>query len=55
MGKNEMSYYMYNLYFRKMLSLGSSVHWHDALEMLTGSRDISVEPLLDYYGPLLRE
>ena len=37
-----------------MLSLGSSVHWHDALAMLTGTRDISAEPLLEYYEPLMR-
>ncbi|KFD67136.1 hypothetical protein M514_07445 [Trichuris suis] len=37
----------------EMLSLGSSVHWSKALKMVTGHHAISVEPLLDYFKPLL--
>lgn len=35
-----------------MMALGSSHPWEDALEMLTGTRQLSPEPLLEYYKPL---
>ena len=35
-----------------MLKLGSSVPWPDALEELTGSRDMSVTPILSFFEPL---
>uniref|UniRef100_A0A1B0GPC4 Angiotensin-converting enzyme n=1 Tax=Phlebotomus papatasi TaxID=29031 RepID=A0A1B0GPC4_PHLPP len=38
---------------RKSLSLGASVHWTTVLEILTGSKNISSEPLLEYYKPLI--
>ena len=36
----------------KMLKLGSSLPWPDALEKLTGSRDMSVKPILSFFEPL---
>ena len=36
----------------EMLKLGSSLPWPDALEKLTGSRDISVQPILAFFKPL---
>ena len=35
-----------------MLSLGASRPWPDALEVLTGERKMSAEPLLAYFAPL---
>lgn len=35
-----------------MLALGSSVPWPDALEAFTGTREMSAQPLLDYFAPL---
>ena len=35
-----------------MLQKGSSEKWPDQLEALTGSRDMDVQPLLDYFKPL---
>jgi len=36
-----------------MLQLGRSKPWQDALEILTSTRTISPEPLLEYFQPLL--
>ncbi|XP_053637887.2 angiotensin-converting enzyme isoform X2 [Cherax quadricarinatus] len=36
----------------KMLSLGSSVPWQDALEMMTGERHMNPRALLRYFQPL---
>lgn len=38
---------------KESLSLGASVAWPDVLFLLTGSRDISTQPLLEYYRPLI--
>ncbi|CAL8102816.1 unnamed protein product [Orchesella dallaii] len=38
--------------FSDMLRIGSSVPWQDALEIVTGTRDLDAEPLLNYYKPL---
>jgi hypothetical protein len=35
-----------------MLQLGRSKPWPEALEQLTGSRDMDVNPLLNYFAPL---
>ena len=35
-----------------MLKLGSSLPWPDALEKLTGTRDMSVKPILKFFEPL---
>jgi hypothetical protein len=35
-----------------MLRLGSSLPWPDALEKLTGTRNISVKPILSFFEPL---
>ena len=35
-----------------MLEMGSSQPWPDALEALTGTRQMSADPLLEYFGPL---
>ncbi|CDW53617.1 angiotensin converting enzyme [Trichuris trichiura] len=37
----------------EMLRLGSSVHWSKALKMVASREAISVQPLLDYFKPLL--
>ncbi len=36
-----------------MLEMGSSRPWPDALEAFTGSREMSAEPLIEYFRPLL--
>ncbi|KAK7866075.1 hypothetical protein R5R35_013573 [Gryllus longicercus] len=38
---------------REMMSLGASRHWTDALFTLTGTRELSAEPLLEYFAPLV--
>lgn len=37
---------------KKAMKLGASTHWTEALQILTGSKTISVQPLLEYYRPL---
>jgi peptidyl-dipeptidase A len=39
---------------RAMLSLGASKPWPDALEALTGSRQMDAQPMIDYFDPLLK-
>ena len=41
------------LNFRSMLSLGQSKEWPDAMEIMTGQRTFSIEPLKEYFKPLL--
>jgi len=38
--------------FKKMLQLGSSKPWQDALESLTGERKMSAKPIIKYFEPL---
>jgi len=38
--------------FNKMLEMGASKPWPDALEALTGERDIAAGALLEYFAPL---
>lgn len=35
-----------------MLQLGSSKPWTDAMELLTGQREMDAGPLLNYFRPL---
>jgi len=35
-----------------MLEMGASKPWPDALEVFTGSREISAKPMLEYFAPL---
>lgn len=35
-----------------MLKLGSSKPWFDAMELLTGQREMDAGPLLNYFSPL---
>ncbi|XP_062576365.1 uncharacterized protein LOC134238260 [Saccostrea cucullata] len=35
-----------------MLKLGSSVSWPEAMEKITGQREMSAEPLMEYFKPL---
>ena len=35
-----------------MMQLGESRPWHDALEAMTGSREMSADPLIEYFQPL---
>ena len=37
---------------KKMLQLGSSKPWQDALQSLTGERKMSAKPILNYFKPL---
>ncbi len=39
---------------REMLKLGSSVKWPQQLQMLTGTSDMSAQPLIDYFKPLIK-
>ena len=36
-----------------MLSLGASRPWEDAMEVLTGQRDIDAGPLMEFFQPIL--
>jgi peptidyl-dipeptidase A len=36
-----------------MLALGASQPWPDALEQLTGTRQMSAEPIIEYFQPLM--
>lgn len=36
------------------MNLGGSVHWTEVLYILTGSREIKADALLDYYRPLIK-
>ncbi len=38
--------------YMKMLSLGASKPWQDALAELTGTRDMDASPILEYFAPL---
>jgi peptidyl-dipeptidase A len=38
--------------FTKMLEMGQSKPWPDALEVLTGQRQMDASALLDYFAPL---
>jgi peptidyl-dipeptidase A len=38
--------------FMKMLSLGASRRWQDALAVLTGGREMDASPILEYFAPL---
>jgi peptidyl-dipeptidase A len=38
--------------YSKMLSLGASKPWQDALEQLTGQREMDATAILEYFGPL---
>lgn len=40
------------LLIRKLLQMGSSKPWHDAMEVLTGSREMDAGALLEYFRPL---
>ena len=36
-----------------MLKLGASKPWQDAMEAMTGQRDVLATPLLNYFEPLM--
>ena len=38
----------------KMLEMGASKPWPDALEVFTGTREMSAKPMLEYFAPLLK-
>ena len=38
--------------YMKMLSLGASKPWQDALFELTGTREMDASPILEYFAPL---
>lgn len=40
--------------FRRMLELGQSVPWPDALEILTGQRDFDASAIIEYFQPLMQ-
>jgi hypothetical protein len=37
-----------------MMSLGSSKHWPEALEVLTGKTEVTVDAILKYFKPLIK-
>jgi peptidyl-dipeptidase A len=39
---------------RAMLELGKSRPWQDALEAVTGSREMDATAIIDYFAPLMR-
>jgi peptidyl-dipeptidase A len=39
--------------FREMLALGASQPWQDALEKLTGTRQMDASAIIDYFQPLM--
>lgn len=39
---------------RAGLSLGSSKHWRDALEEMTGERNLDVSAMMEYFEPLMK-
>ncbi|XP_066902333.1 angiotensin-converting enzyme isoform X1 [Halyomorpha halys] len=39
---------------RKAMSMGSSQHWKDVMEVLTGTRKIDSRPLMRYFEPLMK-
>lgn len=39
---------------RAMMELGASKSWPEALEVLTGSRDMDTSAMVDYYAPLMK-
>lgn len=39
-------------YRRKVLQLGSSKPWPDALEVITGQRNMDAQSLLRYFAPI---
>lgn len=47
-----MIYFVLLLSIREMLKLGSSKSWSDAMELLTGQREMDAGPLLNYFSPL---
>uniref|UniRef100_F1KUV8 Angiotensin-converting enzyme n=1 Tax=Ascaris suum TaxID=6253 RepID=F1KUV8_ASCSU len=38
---------------KKVMMLGSSINWMEAMKMLTGSDQLDAKPLLEYYEPLI--
>lgn len=38
--------------YRNMLKMGSSKPWPDAMEVLTGQREMKADGLLEYFRPL---
>ena len=38
---------------KEMLSLGSSEHWIDALNLLTGEQTANMDAFIEYFEPLL--
>ncbi|KAJ8935481.1 hypothetical protein NQ314_012773 [Rhamnusium bicolor] len=36
----------------KTMRVGSTLHWSETLEIMTGSKMATAEPLLEYFGPL---
>ena len=43
---------MFDILYRRMMRMGASRPWPDAMETLTGQRSMSSEPLLKYFQPL---
>ncbi|XP_012944355.1 angiotensin-converting enzyme [Aplysia californica] len=39
--------------FHNMLSMGASKPWQEAMEVMTGQRNMSAEPLMEYFKPLI--
>ena len=46
-------YITIHISYRNMLKLGSSKDWDIALEAITGTRNMSAEPLVEYFQPVM--
>lgn len=44
--------FFFILFLRSMLQLGSSQPWPDAMEQITGQRDIKADAIMEYFSPL---
>ena len=48
-----LSLFHFNVIHRKMLELGSSKPWQEAMFVMTGTRNMSALPLVEYFTPLV--
>lgn len=52
MNRHLCNIYIHIFFNRDGLSLGSSKHWRDALEILTGERELNANAMVEYFQPL---
>lgn len=49
---SDLQLYLTVWYFREAMSKGASIHWSEALQILTGHNYLTTEPFLQYYEPV---